>query len=87
MKRTNISKRIEADRVVVEFDEEYQAGRMLTTEAHFTDEFTKERHRGHASHCDKQPEGPWDSRLLLSDLRPGKYGACLLGFDKSYFEK
>ena len=40
MKRTNISKRIEAERVVVEFDEEYQAGSMVTTQAHFVDEFT-----------------------------------------------
>jgi hypothetical protein len=28
MKRTNISKRIEAESVIVEFDEEYQAGSM-----------------------------------------------------------
>ena len=30
MKRTNIVQRVEADRVVVELDEEYQAGRMVT---------------------------------------------------------
>ncbi len=40
MKRTNISKRIEAESVVVEFDEEYQAGSMVTTKSHFLDEFT-----------------------------------------------
>ncbi|KAA3662500.1 MAG: hypothetical protein DWQ04_13310, partial [Chloroflexi bacterium] len=40
MKRTNISKRIEAERVVVEFDEEYQAGSKVTTKSHFLDEFT-----------------------------------------------
>ena len=40
MKRTNISKRIEADSVVVEFDEEYQAGSKVTTKSHFLDEFT-----------------------------------------------
>ncbi len=40
MKRTNISKRIEAESVVVEFDEEYQAGSMITTKSHFLDEFT-----------------------------------------------
>jgi hypothetical protein len=40
MKRTNISKLIEAERVVVEFDEEYQAGSMVTTNSHFLDEFT-----------------------------------------------
>lgn len=40
MSRTNIARHIEADRVVVEFDEEYQAGSMVTTRSHFLDEFT-----------------------------------------------
>ena len=40
MKRTNISKHIEAERVVVEFDEEYEAGLGVTTKSHFLDEFT-----------------------------------------------
>ena len=40
MKRTNISKHIEAERVVVEFDEEYHAGPMITTNSHIMDEFT-----------------------------------------------
>ena len=40
MKRTNISKLIETNRVVVESDEEYQAGSKITTKSHFLDEFT-----------------------------------------------
>jgi hypothetical protein len=40
MKRTNISKHVEAESVIVEFDEEYKAGAMVTTKAHFVDEFT-----------------------------------------------
>ncbi len=40
MKRTNISKHIETESVVVEFDEEYQAGSMVTTKSHIRDEFT-----------------------------------------------
>ena len=39
MKRTNISKRIEAESIVIEFDEEYQAGSKITTKTHFLDEF------------------------------------------------
>lgn len=39
MKRTNIFKHIETDSVVVEFDEEYQAGSMLTVKTHYLDEF------------------------------------------------
>jgi len=34
MKRTNISKRVGADAVVVEFDEEYEAGSMVTATSH-----------------------------------------------------
>lgn len=40
MKRTNITKDSKPDRVVIEFDEEYQAGRMLTTTSHHSNEFT-----------------------------------------------
>lgn len=40
MKRTNITKRIEADSIIVESDEEYQAGSKITTKSHFLDEFT-----------------------------------------------
>ena len=40
MKRTNITVRSETDMVVVELDEEYKAGSMVTTKAHFRDEFT-----------------------------------------------
>ena len=44
MKRTNIRKTILPDGVVIEFDEEYQAGRMVTANSHFLEEFkaTKE---------------------------------------------
>jgi hypothetical protein len=39
MKRTNISKRIEAESLIVEFDEEYQTS-MVTAKSHYLDEFT-----------------------------------------------
>jgi hypothetical protein len=40
MKRTNISIRIDAQRLIVELDETYQAGSRVTTTTHFLDEFT-----------------------------------------------
>ena len=40
MTRTNISKHTEAERVVIEFDEQYEAGSKITTTSHFSDEFT-----------------------------------------------
>lgn len=40
MRRTNLSKQVEADRVIVNFDEQYEAGSKVTTSAHFFEEFT-----------------------------------------------
>lgn len=41
MKRTNISTIIEVDRIVLEFDEEYQAGKTVKANSHFFHEFSK----------------------------------------------
>ena len=40
MTRSNISKRVEADHVVVEFDERYEAGSKVTTTSHFSEDYT-----------------------------------------------
>ncbi|MBL7122113.1 MAG: hypothetical protein ISS12_09030 [Candidatus Marinimicrobia bacterium] len=40
MKRTQIALRINGESVVVEFDEEYKAGSMITTRSHFSESFT-----------------------------------------------
>ena len=40
MKRTNITKHVDAESVTVEFDEEYQAGSKVTAKSHFLDQFT-----------------------------------------------
>ncbi|MGB5381611.1 MAG: hypothetical protein WBO25_11515, partial [Acidimicrobiia bacterium] len=40
MTRSNISKRVEAERVEIEFDEKYEAGSKVTATSHFSDEFT-----------------------------------------------
>ena len=40
MKRTNITKSVEADSVVVSFDENYEAGSKVTTTTHFSEGFT-----------------------------------------------
>lgn len=40
MRRTNISKQVDAERIAVELDEEYEAGSKVTTTSHFSDEFT-----------------------------------------------
>ena len=41
MKRTNISKRISPETVIIDCDEEYQAGKMVNTKSHIKSEFVK----------------------------------------------
>lgn len=87
MKRTNISVDSNTERVLVEFDEEYQAGKMLTTSAHFRDEFRA------------SPNGII-FKMIISDLKaPGfmgffyrnfgssNTGAAFLNAWKTHFEK
>ena len=40
MQRTNISTQLDDDRIVLEFDEQYEAGSKVTTASHFRHEFT-----------------------------------------------
>ena len=87
MKRTNISKRVEADSVVVEFDEVYDTGSRVTVTSHFSEEFTT----GAAGVT---------YRIVISDVAaPGvlgffyrkfgssKMGNAFLTASKTYFEK
>jgi len=39
MKRKNISKKIQENTIVIEFDEEYQAGKSITTRSHHLEEY------------------------------------------------
>jgi hypothetical protein len=87
MKRTNICKLIEAESVVVEFDEEYQAGSMITTRSHFLDEFTTSdtgvKHRTFIS-------GVKTSGLLgffYRNLGSSNAGGAFLKSYKTYFER
>jgi hypothetical protein len=87
MKRTNISTRIEADRVVMEFDERYEAGSKVTVTSHFSDRFTTS-------------DSGVIHRLVISDVAaPGflgflyrtfgssKTGKATMTAYKSHFEK
>ena len=71
MKRTNISKHIETGSVVIEFDEEYQAGSMVTTKSHIRDEFTSS-------------DSGVTHKLVISDVEaPGLMGFFYRNFGKS----
>lgn len=74
MKRTDITKTIEPESVVLEFNEEYQAGSRVTVTSHYRDEF---------STSDSRVE----HRLVISDVNaPGflgffykRFGASKMG--------
>ena len=87
MTRTSITKAVEAERVVVELDERYEAGSKVTTTSHFSDEFIA-------------TDGGVTHRLVISDVAaPGflgafyqrfgssKTGRAFLAAYKAYFEK
>ncbi|MBF9017321.1 MULTISPECIES: hypothetical protein [unclassified Oceanispirochaeta] len=86
MRRSNIKKTISNESIIVEYDEDYQAGGMINVKSHCLDEF-------HASHAMVQ------HRIILSDVKsPGflgffyrnfgksRIGNSLLNSYKSYFE-
>ena len=87
MKRTNISKRIETESMVVEFDEEYQAGSKVTTKSHFSDEFmtseTGVKHRTVMSGV----EAPGLLGFFYRKLGSSNIGNAFLTSYKVYFEK
>jgi hypothetical protein len=87
MKRTNISKRIEAESVIVEFYEEYEAGSKVTATSHFLDEFstsgTGVTHRLVMSGV----EAPGFLGFFYQRFGSSKTGNAFLTAYKGYFEK
>ena len=87
MKRTNIAQRVEADRLVMEFDEEYAAGRMVTATSHFVDEFT-----GNGSSVTHRTvisglEAPGFLGFFYRNFGKSSTGNAFLHAYKSFFEK
>lgn len=86
MKRTNISKQLEAGSIVIEFDEEYQAGSILTTKSHFVHEFitstTGVKHRTVISDVD----APGVLGFFYRTFGGSNIGNSILKSYKTYFE-
>ena len=87
MKRTNISKRIEADSVVVEFDEEYQAGSKVTTKSHFLDEFTTSETGVEYHTVMSGVEAPGLLGFFYRKFGSSNIGDAFLTSYKAYFEQ
>ena len=87
MKRTNIVNKIEGERIVVEFDEEYQAGKAITTSSHFKDEFEKKNnaviHRITISNL----KAPGFMGFFYRNFGSSSIGKAFLRAHKSFLEK
>jgi hypothetical protein len=87
MKRTNITKRIETESVVVEFDEEYQAGSKIKVKSHLLEEFmTSEigvKHRAVISGV----EAPGVLGFFYRKFGKSRIGKAILNSTKTYFEE
>lgn len=87
MKRTNISSRIEGDRVVLEFDEEYNAGSKVTTNSHFTDEFISSDSGVTHRLVVRDVTAPGLLGFFYRKFGSAKMGKAFLAAHKSYLEK
>ena len=86
MKRTNISKRVESDRVVVDLDEVYQAGSKVTVTGHFSDEFKKSASGVMHRLVVSDVEAPGFLGSLYRRFGSKKMGNAHLAAYKAYFE-
>ena len=86
MTRTGIIKELSAERVVIEYDERYEAGSVVTTSGHFVDEFTSRgsgvRHRLVISDL----EAPGFMGFFYRRFGSNRTGRAFLAAHKAYFE-
>jgi hypothetical protein len=87
MKRTNISKHVEADRVVVDFDESYEAGSKVTTKSHFSEEFTTGNTAVTYRLVMSDVEAPGFLGFFYQRFGSSKTGNAFLTAYKAHFEK
>ena len=86
MKRKNISKRIEADGVILEFDEEYQAGQMATFKTHYLQEYTQGSAGVRLRVVLSDVEAPGIMGFFYRTFGKTNIGNAVLASNKSFFE-
>ncbi|MBZ0263580.1 hypothetical protein K8I28_02835 [bacterium] len=87
MKRTNISRRIEEKSVAVEFDEEYRAGRMVSTHSHFIHEFNASSNGVSHGMVISNVAASGFLGFLYRKLGKSNMGKAFLKSYKTYFEE
>lgn len=86
MKRSNISKRIDAECVALEFDEEYQAGTKVTAKSHILDEFMESQNGINHQMVISSVEAPGLLGFFYRNFGKSSTGNAFLASYKNYFE-
>lgn len=87
MKRTNILADIEAEKIVLEFDEEYKAGKTITTNSHYFHEFTLSNQRVKHHMVISEVKAPGLMGFFYKNLGSNNIGKSFLNSYKNFFEK
>jgi hypothetical protein len=87
MQRSQIFKQNEAERIVVEFDEVYEAGSKITTKPHFLDEFMTSDHSVTQRTVISGVEAPGLLGFFYRKLGKSNIGNALLASYKTYFKQ
>ena len=86
MRRSNLTQRIEAGRVVVDFDEVYEAGSRITVSSRFHDEFTTSESGVTYHLVIRNVQAPGLGGFLYRRLGSSKIGKALLAATRARFE-
>ena len=86
MKRTKIRKSIAQDIISIDFDEEYKAGKMITTNAHFFDEFTSTKNGIKHSTTISDVKAPGVLGFFYRVFGSNNIGKAVLSSHKIYLE-
>jgi hypothetical protein len=87
MKRTNISKKVAGDRITVAYDEEYQAGKALTTHSHFLDEFEVSNNNVSYRITISNLKAPGFMGFFYRNFGSSNMGKAFLAANKAFLEK
>lgn len=86
MKRINISVESIQDKITIEFDEEYQAGKTITTNSHFLHEFKTEGNNVNHSIVISSLEAPGIMGFFYRNFGSKNIGNAFLDAHKRYLE-
>lgn len=87
MKRTNIKTIIESDKIILEFDEEYAAGKVLTTNSHYKYEYQKSENKVKHHLTISNLKAPGFAGFFYRNFGSSNMGKDFLRAHKEYLEE